>query len=302
MQFSVPGDNTWHEGKLILEGEHLYFSSRDESTRFFSRVLPLRRGEKIHNIVPVGSIRDVIREKRDRLSIKYLGTVPPQAPVQGRGQQLLTSLVAAEHVLNDVERELVLRLDATRFTVYRMVTGDELHEKAVELEKVLLKINAEALWIVGRAALVRIAGDDLVQVKQTRRGVYQGTEYAALSLEYLSEQSARTNLLSTRIITKGRDIEAVSRALLELRNAYTPDEKLTELENRIITMIYTGELNIAPSARLSAALALGVSGEEFVKHVNHLNELGLLDLANERLKKKGLKYAILLSGQGTPRG
>jgi len=34
--------------------------------------------------------------------------------------------------------------------------------------------------------------------------------------------------------------------------------------------------------------------EELKNHFEHLNELGLIDLANERLMKKGIKYAIAL--------
>ncbi|RZN33546.1 MAG: hypothetical protein EFT35_10500 [Methanophagales archaeon ANME-1-THS] len=298
MQFSVPGDDVWREGKLVLEDGILYFCSKEESKHFFNRILLLRKGEKIHNIVPLGSIRDVVRGKQDRLSIKYRGTAQSPAPEQ----LLSTTLVAAEDVLNDVERELVLRMDATTFTIYIMGTSDLRTKKDVELEKGLLKIASEALWIIGRGSLKRIAGDDIVDVEQKKRGVYQGTEYGAIAIEYLSEGSAYTKALSDTIITKGTSIEAVLRALLDLKNAYTPHEKLSELENRIVTMMYAGVLDLAPSAPVSAAQALGVREEELTNQLKHLNELGLIDLANERLLKNGLKFAIPLSKQSTTGG
>jgi hypothetical protein len=305
VHFSVPEDDTWREGKLVLEDGILYFCSKEESKHFFTRVLFLRKGEKIHIIVPVGSIRDVIREKNDRLSIKYVGTAQSPAPEQGSSpeQLLSTTLIAAEHVLNDVERELVLRMDANKFTIYFMTTSDlRSLKKDLELEKGLLKIASEVLWIIGRGGLKRIAGDDIVHVEQKKRGVYQGTEYGAISIEYFSEGSAYTNVLSTIVIAKGTSIEAVLRALLELKNAYTQKEKLSELENRILTMMYLGVIDLAPSALVSAAQALGLREQELTNHLEHLNELGLIDLANERLMKKGLKSAILLSKHSTSGG
>ena len=131
-------------------------------------------------------------------------------------------------------------------------------------------------------------------MEQKKRGIYQGTEYSAISIEYLSEGSGYTNVLSTIVLTKGNSIEVLLRAALKLMHAHTLEEKLSETENRIVTMMYAGALNIAPFALASAAQALRLHEEELKNHFEHLNELGLIDLANERLMKKGIKYAIAL--------
>lgn len=306
MQFSVPGDDTWREGKLVLENESLYFCSKEESKHFFTRFLFFRKGEKIHNIVPVDHIRDVIREKSDRLTIKYSSTAQSPAREQGSPpeQLLSTHLSTAEHVLNEVERELVLRMDAYKFAIYftTMKAADLLSmEKDLELEKGLLKIASEALWIIGRESLKRIAGEDIVHVEQKKRSA-QATEYGAISIEYLDEGSAYTNVLSTLAIAKGNTIEVLLRAALELMNAYKLKEKLSEMENRILTMMYAGALAIAPSSLASAAQAIGLREEELRNHLEHLSKLGIIDLANERLVKKGIKYAIALSKKSTSGG
>ena len=306
MQFSVPGDDTWREGKLVLENESLYFCSKEESKHFFTHFLFFRKGEKIHNIVPVDRIRDVIREKSDRLTIKYSSTAHSPAREQGSPleQLLSTHLSAAEHVLNEVERELVLRMDAHKFAIYftTMKTADLLSmEKDLELEKGLLKIASEALWIIGRESLKRIAGEDIVHVEQKKRSA-QATEYGAISIEYLDEGSAYTNVLSILAIAKGNTIEVLLRAALELMNAYKLKEKLSKMENRILTMMYAGALDIAPSSLASAAQAIGLREEELRNHLEHLSKLGIIDLANERLVKKGIKYAIALSKKSTSGG
>jgi len=307
VQFSVPGDDTWREGKLVLENESLYFCSKEEPKHFFTRFLFFRKGEKIHNIVPVDRIRDVIREKSDRLTIKYSSTAQSPAREQGSPpeQLLSTHLSTAEHVLNEVERELVLRMDAYKFAIYftTMKAADLLSmEKDFELEKGLLKIASEALWIIGRESLKRIPGEDIVHVEQKKRSAAQDTEYGAISIEYLDERSAYTNVLSTLAIAKGNTIEVLLRAALELMNAYKLKEKLSKMENRILTMMYTGALDIAPSGLASAAQATGLREEELRNHLQHLSKLGIIDLANERLVKKGIKYAIALSKKSTSGG
>jgi len=306
VRFSVPGDDTWHEGKLVLEDETLYFCSKEESKHFFARVL-FFRGEKVHNIVPVNRIRDMVREKSDRLTIIYTGAAqsPTLEQVSSSEQLLSTHLITTEHVLNDVERELVLRMDAFKFIIYFTSTNDaDLLSvgKDVELEKGLLKIASEALWIISRDSLKRIAGDNIVHVEQKKRGIYQGTEYGAISVGYLSEGSGYTNVLSTIVITKGNSIEVLLKAAQELMHVHTPKEKLPEMENRIVTMMYAGALDIAPFALESAAQALRLREEELKNHLEHLNKLGLIDLANERLMKKGIKYAIALSKHSTSGG
>ncbi|MDI6811216.1 MAG: hypothetical protein QMD80_06035 [archaeon] len=156
MRFSLPGDDAWREGKLVLENGSLYFRSKEESKLFFIPFLRkgmkldffipfLRKGKKMDFVIPLRSIRDVIREKRNTLIIKHTGNakLPIQEPGSKSELLLSTYLAADEHVLNEVERELVLRMDANKFNIYFTHTGEGgalPRGKNVALEKGLLKI------------------------------------------------------------------------------------------------------------------------------------------------------------------
>ncbi|MBE0517045.1 MAG: hypothetical protein IBX41_06615 [Methanophagales archaeon] len=318
MQFSLPGDDTWREGKLVLENGSLYFRSKEESKLFIIPFLRkgmklvyfipfLRKGMKTDFVIPIRSIRDVIREKRNTLIIKHTGTakLPTQEPGSKSELLLSTYLAADEHVLNEVERELVLRMVANRFSIYFTHTGEGgalPGGKNVAFEKGLLKIVNEALWIIGRESHKRIAWDDIVEVEQKKRNSSKGTEYGALSIEYFGEGSTNTSVISTIVITKGNTTEALLRHALELRKAYKIEKKLPEMESQILRMMYAGALDLSPSALASTAKALGLGEEELKNHVEHLSELGIIDLASQTLRKKGIKYVISLSKTGTSGG
>jgi helix-turn-helix protein len=318
VQFSLPGDDAWREGKLVLENGSLYFRSKEESKLFIIPFLRkgmkldvfipfLRKGKKSDFIIPVRNIRDVIREKTNTLIIKHTGNAKLPTQELGSESELLlsTHLAADEHVLNEVERELVLRMDANNFNVYFNHTGEGGAlpvGKNVALEKGLLKIVTEALWIIGRESHKRIAWDDIVHVEQKKRNSSQGTEYGAISIEYFGEGNTNTSVISTTIITKGDTIEILKRHALELLNAYKIEEKLSEMENRILRTMYAGALDLSSSQLASTAAAVGLSEEELKNHVEHLSELGIIDLANQTLRKKGMKYVMGLSKSGTSGG
>ena len=141
--------------------------------------------------------------------------------------------------------------------------------KNVALEKGLLKIVNEALWIIGRESHKRIAWDDIVNVEQKKGKSSKGTEYGAISIEYFGEGSTNTSVISTIIITKGDTIEILKRHARELLNAYKIEEKLPEMENQILRMMYAGTLDLSSSQLASTAAALGLSEEELKNHLEH---------------------------------
>lgn len=304
MRFALPGEDTWKEGKLVLENGSLYFGSNEQSKRSFLSLPFLKKDKETGFFIPLRSIRDVIREERGILSIKHTGnvTLPAQDPGSESELLLSTQLAADEQVLNEVERELIMNMDAYKFNVFFTHAGEGgvlSMEKNVELEKGLLKISNNALWIIGLNSHKRIAWDDIVNVEQKKRGRYKGTEYGAVSIDYFGAGSTNTSVISTIVITKGNTIEVLKRHVLELLNAYKMEEKLPDMENQILAVMYAGALDLSSSALTSTAEAFGLSEEELKNQLEHLSELGILDLANQTLTKKGIKYVMDLSKNGT---
>ncbi|MCD6203020.1 MAG: hypothetical protein J7I99_01495 [Methanophagales archaeon] len=306
MRFALPGEDTWNEGKLVLENETLYLRSNEQSRR--SRTLfpfPFLKKEKENGFsIPIRSIRDVIREERGILTLKHTGnaTLPAQEPSAESELLLSTRLAADEQVLNEVERELIMRMDTYKFNVYFTHAGEGgvlSMEKNIKLEKGLLKISNTAIWIIGRDSHKRIAWDDIVNVEQKKRSRYKGTEFGAISIDYFSERSTDNVIESTIVITKGNTIEVLKRHVLELLKAYKIEEKLPDVENQILTMIYAGALDLSDSALASTAEAFGLSEEELKNRLEHMSELGILDATNRTLTKKGIKYVMDLSKNGT---
>ncbi|MHC1610233.1 MAG: hypothetical protein ACXQTW_01285 [Candidatus Methanospirareceae archaeon] len=321
MRFLLPGEDTWREGKLVLEDGSLYFetnagrrSTHSPLSSAISNVMDaisvrigLGRREKEDKSITLRSIRDVIREERGILTIKHTGnaTLPVQVQDPGSESELLlsTQLNADEQVLNEVERELVMGMDAYQFSVYFTHAGEGgvlSMEKNIELEKGLLKITNTAIWIIGRDSHRRIAWDDIVNAEQKKRSIYKGTEYGAISIDYFDKESTENEkMISTIIITRGNTIDVLKRHILELLNAYKVKEKLSDTENQLLSMMYAGALDLSPSALASTAEAFGLSEEELKNHLEHLSELEMIDRRNQRLTKKGIKYVIDLSKNGT---
>ncbi len=327
MKFSLPGDDgEWKEGKLVLENGSLIFdtqmSSELEQQRPPSPIpapissiidaisAKIGRGkeektEKKGFFVPINSIRDVKHEGNGILMIKHtdnqnISTGEPGSESESEPLVVATRLSADEKVLNEVERELITSIDAYKFNVFFTHAGEGgvlSMEKNVELEKGVLKISTDVLWIIGQNSLKRIAWDDIVNVEQKKRGRFKGTEFGAISFDYFGEGS--DEVISTIVITQGTTIEVLKRHALELLKEYKVSEKLPDMENQILTMMYAGALDLSSSALAATAEAFGLSEEELKNHLEHLGELGIVDPANQTLTKKGIKYVVDLSKDGT---
>ena len=216
MKFSFPGADTWSEGKLVLEDGHLYCCCNGPPKRFSIPLLESLRGLKSDYTILVSSIRDVIRKNRSILILRHTGnaTLPVKEPESESDLLLATHLSADEHVLNEVERELLYQINASEFTVYFMHAGKGgvlSMDKNVEIEKGLLKFTNEALWIIGRNTLKRVSWDDLVNAEQKKRGSYKGTEYGALAIDYFDKESTNNEIISTVIITRGTTMDVLKR-------------------------------------------------------------------------------------------
>lgn len=304
MQFSLPFDDGWSEGKLVLENEILYFCNKQSKSSFTS-FLKKGIGKKTDFFVPLRSIIDVIREKSNSMTIKHTGNadLPTQELVESQSDlHLSTYLSADEQVLNDVEHELILGLDAYKFNVYFMHAGKGgVHsmEKNAAIEKGLLKIANEALWMIGRKSHKRIAWRDIVNVELKKRSEYKGIEYGAISIDHFGTDGANNEVISSIVITKGSTIDTLKQHALKLLEAYKMDVSLSDAENQLLAMMYAGVLELSPSALAPTAEALGLREKELEHQLEHLTELGIIDRATRTLSRKGVKYAIFLLKEST---
>jgi helix-turn-helix protein len=304
VRFLLAGKDTWDEGKLVLENGGLYFLRNEQAKRSRSPLPRSKKGQKPDFFIPLRSIRDVIRDNENILALKHIGNakVLEQDPGSQSDLFLSTLLSADEPVLNEIERELVLQMDAFKFHVYFTHAGEGgvlSMEKNVELEKGLLKIANEALWIIGRASHKRIAWDDIVNVEQKKRSRYKGTEFGAISMDYFAKDSTENQIVSTIFITQGNTIDTLKTHTRELLSAYKVNEKLPDMDDQILSMMYAGALDLSPAVLAPTAEAFGLSEEELKNHVDHLSELEILDQTTQALSKKGIKYVIELSKNGT---
>ncbi len=195
---------------------------------------------------------------------------------------------------------MIMGMNAYQFNVYftHMGTGGVLsRDKNLELEKGVLKISDLALWIIGRDVHQRIAWSNIVNIEQKKRSIYKGTEYIAIAIDYFGEES--TEIASSVVITKGNTVEVLKRHVLELLRVYKLDEKLDDVENQIVTMMYAGALDLSEPAFAATAEAFGMSEEDLRAHLEHLKERDIVDPATQSLTRKGIKYVVDLSKNGT---
>ena len=64
-------------------------------------------------------------------------------------------------------------------------------------------------------------------------------------------------------------------------------------------MLYAGALDLSPAGLAPTAEAFGLSEDELTANLEHLNELKIFDQTTQTLSKKGIKYVIDLSKNGT---
>lgn len=196
------------EPQVEPEPEPVIGQLKEIKANLVAEVKPAK-GEK-RGALSIDRIQDVIREKKTTLAIRYTGSPGTTAQGEENVPVFTKQLTGEAPVLDKVERKLVLRMKGTTFKVYSLPQPD-----SQEPEPGLLKIASDALWIIGRSNLKRVASRDLIRVEQVKRSTYQGTEYAALSLEYLDE----TRTCSTVIIVNGTTVEDLVQHLHHLMAA-----------------------------------------------------------------------------------
>jgi len=264
MRFRIVGEDIWREGKLVLENNTLFFYE-------------IKAKERI--------IWEEVSE--EELILGYEGEFSGE-----EGSQLAYVQVQMRaEAINDLEREILMRMNAREFSVFFALSLT----KEMRLQKGILKLSPFALWLIDREGQKRIEWDVVVNVEEKKRGKYKGVEYAAISIEYIDEDS---KVKSSLIISKGDIISTLKKEIGEILSKYSVEKDISDIENQILALIYAGAFDFTEMEKMASSF--GISEEEMRRYLEHLSEIGMLEDANggKRLTKRGIRYMISMSKGG----
>ena len=288
MRFRIAGEDIWREGKLVLENNTLFFYEMKlrQKKGLFGRIRGEKKGEEILKI-NISSIRDVKRVSEEELILGYEGEFSGEESSQLAYVQVRMRAEA----INDFEREILMRMNAKEFSVFFAQTLT----KEMRLRKGILKLSPFALWLIDREGQKRIEWDVVVNVEEKKRGKHKGVEYAAISIEYIDENSKVKSIL---IISKGDIISTLKKQISEILSKYSVEKDISDIENQILALIYAGAFDFTEMEKMASSF--GISEEEMRRYLEHLSEIGMLEDANggKRLTKRGIRYMMSMSKGG----
>jgi len=288
MRFRIVGEDIWREGKLVLENNTLIFYEMKSKQKkgLFGKIRGEKKGEEVLKI-NISSIKDVKRVSEEELILGYEGEFSGE-----EGSQLAYVQVRMRaEAINDLEREILMRMNAREFSVFFAQTLTE----EMRLRKGILKLSPFALWLIDREGQKRIEWDVVVNVEEKKRGKYKGVEYAAISIEYIDEDS---KVKSSLIISKGDIISTLKKEISEILSKYSVEKDVSDIENQILALIYAGAFDFTEMEKMASSF--GISEEEMRRYLEHLSEIGMLEDANggKRLTKRGIRYMMSMSKGG----
>jgi len=286
MRFRIIGEDIWREGKLVLENNTLIFYELKQKKGVFLRIRGKEKGEEVLKI-NISSIKDVKRASEEELILGYEGEFSGE-----EGSQLAYVQVRMRaEAINDFEREILMRMNAKEFGVFFALSLT----KEMRLRKGILKLSPFALWLIDRGGQKRIEWDVVVNVEEKKRGKYKGVEYAAISIEYIDEDS---KVKFSLIISKGDIISTLKKQISEILSKYSVEKDISDIENQILALIYAGAFDFTEMEKMASSF--GISEEEMRRYLEHLSEIGMLEDANggKRLTKKGIRYMMSMSKGG----
>jgi len=286
MRFRIVGEDIWREGKLVLENNTLIFYELKQKKGVFLRIRGKEKGEEVLKI-NISSIKDMKKEDKEELMLGYEGASSSEEDSQLAYVQVRMRAEA----INDLEREILMRMNAKEFGVFFAQTLT----KEMRLRKGILKLSPFALWLIDREGQKRIEWDVVVNVEEKKRGKYKGIEYAAISIEYIDEDS---KVKSSLIISKGDIISTLKKQISEILSKYSVEKEISDIENQILALIYAGAFDFTEMEKMASSF--GISEEEMRRYLEHLSEIGMLEDANggKRLTKRGIRYMMSMSKGG----
>jgi len=286
MRFCILGEDIWREGKLVLENNTLIFYELRQKKGVFWRIRGKEKEEEVIKI-NIGSIKDVKRPSEEELILGYEGV----SSSEESSQLTYVQVQMRAEAINDLEREILMRMNAKEFSVFFAQTLT----KEMRLRKGILKLSPFALWLIDREGQKRIEWDVVVNVEEKKRGKYKGVEYAAISIEYIDEDS---KVKSSLIISKGDIINTLKKEISEILSKYSVEKDISDIENQILALIYAGAFDFTEIEKMASSF--GISEEEMRRYLEHLSEIGMLEDANggKRLTKRGIRYMMSMSKGG----
>ena len=167
---------------------------------------------------------------------------------------------------SQVFRYLAFNLKSDRFAVYFLspATRGGVVVSDSKWEKGYLSITDEALWLLSPSKQIRISIQNLGSVEKDIRTVGK-KQRVVLVITHVEEGEVITSF----ILCPETTMDMLQEYIQSFIEKAKPKEKLSEIEEQILTMVYTGVDSV------SVESILGVTTEELNRMYDRLVDLGL---------------------------
>ncbi|AIY89717.1 CheF family chemotaxis protein [Geoglobus acetivorans] len=170
-------------------------------------------------------------------------------------------------------RFLTFNLKADRFAVYFIspaIRGGVIVSDA-RWEKGYLAITENAIWFLSPNKQIRIPWDNLGSVGKELKTVNK-KQRAVLKVTHVE----KNEVITSYVLCPETTLELLDQYINQLLDRQKPREKLSEIEEQILTMVYSG----VDSAGIESIL--GIPTEELNRYYDRLIELGLAKVVKIR--------------------
>ncbi len=217
--------------------------------------------------ISLGGVRIPFREIEDLEKVTLDGR---EAIRIRRGEDYYVSFGAKQ---DSVFRYLAFNLKSDRFAVYFLSPAFRggVFVKDTKWEKGYLSITDAAIWFLSPAKQLRIPVDALGSVKQDVRTVGKKRR-KVLAVTHVESGE----VIVSFVLCPETTLEMLQEYLRKIIDAHKPKEKLSEIEEQVLQMVYTG----VDSAGIESIL--GISTEELNAIFDKLVALGLARVVKVR--------------------
>ena len=167
---------------------------------------------------------------------------------------------------DQIFRYLAFNLKSDRFAVYFLspATRGGVVVKDSKWDKGYLCITDEALWFLSSSKQIRISVDSLGSVEKDLRTVGK-KQRVVLVITHVENGEVITSF----VLCPETTLEMLQNYIQNIIDKYKPKDKLSEVEEQILTMVYTGVDSVGVES------ILGISTEELNKLYDKLVDMGL---------------------------
>ncbi|HIH69110.1 CheF family chemotaxis protein [Methermicoccus shengliensis] len=232
-------DNGWKSTEVVITESDITFAN----TKIQSREI-----QDLEKLEYAG--KEAVRIKKDRNYYLNFGS---------RQQQIF--------------RYLAFNLKSDRFAVYFLspATRGGVVVKDSKWEKGYLSITDEAIWFLSPSKQLRISLNSLGSVGKDVRTI-GGKQRVVLVVTHVEKGEVITSF----VLCPETTLEMLQNYLQQLIDMHKPKEKLSDAEEQILTMVYTGVDSV------SIESILGVSTDELNRYFDRFVDLGLAKVVKIR--------------------